>query len=230
MRSTFILAIVMFSAAFATGQVLDTDQKEDRKYLEDQFYMGLTYNFTTKLPSGVSQRNLSYGLQAGFIKDIPLSYDRTFGLGIGFGYAMNSYYTNLLASQQGTQLEYSVLDGDADFKRNKIATHVLEFPFQFRWRNSTPKEYKFWRVYTGIKAGYVFDGRSKFVSSTDRIVFVNKDIRDFQYGLTLNVGYNTFNIHIYYAISPLFKDGVMEESGENIELKPLNVGLIFYIL
>jgi hypothetical protein len=230
MRSTFILAIVMFSTAFATGQVLDSNQKEDRKYLEDQFYLGLTYNFATKLPSGVSQRNLSYGLQGGFIKDIPLSYDRTFGLGIGFGYGINSYYTNLLASQQDSQIEYSVLDSNSDFKRNKIATHVLEFPFQLRWRNSTPEEYKFWRIYTGIKVGYVFDGRSKFVSSTDRIVLVNKDIRDFQYGLTLNVGYNTFNIHFYYAISSLFKDGIMEQSGETIELKPLKVGLIFYIL
>ena len=230
MRFSCILIILLLSSAFVAGQVLDSSQKVDRKYLEDQFYFGFTYNFATNLPSGVSQRNLSYGLQGGFIKDIPISYDRTFGLGIGLGYGINSYYTNLLASQQGTELEYTVLDSDADFRRNKIATHVLELPFQFRWRNSTPQEYKFWRIYTGIKMGYVFDGRSKYVSSTERIVFVNKDIRDFQYGLTLNVGYNTFNIHIYYALSSLFNNGVMVESEEAIEYKPLKVGLIFYIL
>jgi hypothetical protein len=198
--------------------------------LEDQFYLGLTYNFTTKLPADVSQRNLSYGLQGGFIKDIPLSYNRNMGIGIGLGYGINSYYTNLLATQQGSDVEYTVLDNDADFRRNKIATHVLEVPFQFRWRNSTPEEYKFWRIYTGVKIGYVFDGRSKFVSSTERTVFVNKDIRDFQYGLTLNVGYNTFNIHIYYSLSSMFNDGVMELSGELIEITPLKMGLIFYIL
>ena len=230
MRFSCILIILLFSSAFVEAQVLDSNQNGDRKYLEDQFYFGLTYNFATELPTGVSQRNLSYGLQGGFIKDIPLSYDRTFGLGIGLGYGINSYYTNLLASQQGTELEYTILDSDADFKRNKIATHVLELPFQFRWRNSTPQEYKFWRIYTGIKMGYVFDGRSKYVSSTEKIVLVNKDIRDFQYGLTLNVGYNTFNIHIYYALSSLFNDGIMVQSGEAIEYKPLKVGLIFYIL
>lgn len=230
MKGSQLLTILLFSSAFVAAQVMDSDQSEDRKYLEDQFYLGLTYNFATNLPSGVSQRNLSYGLQGGFIKDIPLSYDRTFGLGIGVGYGINSYYTNLLASQQGEKVEYSILDSEADFKRNKIATHVLEFPVQFRWRNSTPEEYKFWRIYTGIKMAYVFDGRSKFVSSTERIVFVNNDIRDFQYGLTLNVGYNTFNIHIYYAMNSLFKDGLMEQSGEAIEFKPLKVGLIFYIL
>ena len=72
--------------------------------------------------------------------------------------------------------------------------------------------------------------QSKYVSNTERIVFVNKDIRDFQYGLTLNVGYNTFNIHIYYALSSLFNDGIIVQSGEAIEYKPLKVGLIFYIL
>ena len=230
MRCSILFAILLFSGAFVTGQVMESNGEVDRKYLEDQFYLGLTYNFATNLPAGISQRNLSYGLQAGFIKDIPLSYQRNMGIAIGLGYGINSYYTNLLASQQGSDVEYTVLDSDVDFKRNKIATHVLEVPFQFRWRNSTPEEYKFWRIYTGIKMGYVFDGRSKFVSSSERIVFVNKDLRDFQYGLTLNVGYNTFNIHIYYALSSLFNDGVMEQSGEVIEIKPLRVGLIFYIL
>ncbi|MDX1767638.1 porin family protein [Arenibacter troitsensis] len=230
MRCPFVYTILLFCGAFVSGQVLESNKEVDRKYLEDQFYFGLTYNFATNLPADVSQRNLSYGLQAGFIKDIPLSYQRNMGIAIGLGYGINSYYTNLLASQQGSDVVYSVLGSDADFKRNKIATHVLEVPFQIRWRNSTPEEYKFWRIYTGVKLGYVFDGRSKFVSSSEKIVFVNKDIRDFQYGLTLNVGYNTFNIHIYYALSSLFNDGVMGETGDLIEFKPLKVGLIFFIL
>lgn len=230
MRCSILFVILLFSGAFVTGQVMESNGEVDRKYLEDQFYLGLTYNFATNLPAGISQRNLSYGLQAGFIKDIPLSYQRNMGIAIGLGYGINSYYTNLLASQQGSDVEYTVLDSDVDFKRNKIATHVLEVPFQFRWRNSTPEEYKFWRIYAGVKFGYVFDGRSKYVSSSEKIVFINKDIRDFQYGLTLNVGYNTFNVHIYYALSSLFNDGVMEQSGEIVEIKPLKVGLIFYIL
>lgn len=230
MKPCFLYAVLLLSGVFVSGQSLPSNKEVDKKYLEDQFYVGLTYNFATNLPSGVSQRNLSYGLQAGFIKDIPLSYDRDMGLGIGLGYGVNSYYTNLLASRQGSGVEYSVLDSDSDFRRNKIATHVLEVPFQFRWRNSTPEEYKFWRIYTGIKVGYVFDGRSKFVSSSEKIVFLNKDLKDLQYGLTMNVGYNTFNIHIYYALSSIFNDGIMEQSGEVIDIKPLRVGLIFYIL
>ena len=230
MRYPLILIVIGFNCICATGQVLTGGADGDSRYFEDQFYTGVTYNFIMDLPSEVSQRNLSYGLQAGFIKDIPLDVFRTIALGIGLGYGVNSYYTNLKAVEQTNQITYAVLDESADFKRSKVTTHVLEVPVQLRWRNSNPEEYKFWRIYSGLKMGYVFDGRSKFVSSSTKYSFVNSDVRSFQYGLTLDVGYNTFNIHFYYALSTLFNDGVVDELGDPLRLKPLRVGLIFYIL
>ncbi|HLT51103.1 MAG TPA: porin family protein [Arenibacter sp.] len=212
------------------GQEPNTGPLTDANYLEDQFYVGLTYNFLMDLPTDGAQRNLSYGLQGGFIKDIPLNLGRTFGLGIGVGYGVNSYYTNLRALDNGTELEYVLLDSDTRYKRNKIETHVLEMPLQFRWRNSTPEEYKFWRIYAGMKFGYVFANRSKYVSATEKFSFKNTDVREFQYGIALNVGYNTFNIHVYYALRSLFRDGTSLSSGEPINMRPLQVGLIFYIL
>jgi hypothetical protein len=182
------------------------------------------------MPTGVEQRNLSYGLQGGFIKDIPLNWDRTLGLGLGLGYGINSYYSNLRAFERASGVEYEILDGTGSYKRNKIETHVLEVPLQIRWRNSTPEEYKFWRVYAGMKFGYVIGSRSKFVSNTEKIVFNNPDISSFQYGLALNFGYNTFNIHAYYSLRSLFKDGVNLPSGAPLNLQPLQIGLIFYIL
>ena len=230
MRYPLLLFLIGFNCLSVTGQILPSGEDSDSRYFEDQFYTGVTYNFVMDLPSEVSQRNLSYGLQAGLIKDIPLDVFRTIALGVGLGYGINSYYTNLKAVEQTNQITYTVLDDNADFKRSKIATHVLEMPIQFRWRNSTPEEYKFWRIYSGLKMGYVFDSRSKFVSSSTKNSFANSDVRSFQYGLTLDVGYNTFNIHFYYALSTLFNDGVVDELGDPLQLKPLRVGLIFYIL
>lgn len=229
MRGMF-LWLLYFTCHALVGQDIVIRDPQDRKYLEDQFYLGVTYNFMMNLPSGVEQRNLSYGLQGGFIKDIPLNWDRTLGLGLGLGYGLNSYYSNLLAVKQLSGITYELLDGSSSYKRNKIETHVLEMPFQIRWRNSTPEEYKFWRIYAGMKFGYVFASRSKFVSSTEKIAFNNTDIRNFQYGLSFNVGYNTFNIHTYYSLRSLFKDGIYLPSGAPISLQPLQIGLIFYIL
>lgn len=231
MRTSSFLILLLWALGFsARGQEPHTAPVVDTKYLEDQFYVGLTYNFLMDMPSDVTQRNLSYGLQGGFIKDIPLNLGRTVGLGIGLGYGVNSYYTNLRALNNGSQLDYIILDGDTGYRRNKIETHVLEIPFQFRWRNSTPEEYKFWRIYAGMKFGYIFSGRSKFVSNAEKISFKNRDIREFQYGIALNFGYNTFNIHAYYSLRSLLKDGTGLPDGEPIEMRPLRIGLIFYIL
>ncbi|MBT8300162.1 MAG: PorT family protein [Maribacter sp.] len=209
----------------------------DLKYLEDQFYLGLTYNFLLDKPTNFNQRNLSYGLQGGLIRDIPLNSARTFAIGLGLGYAINSYYSNMLAAKTSDGIAYELISGNSILvdgeeirvKRNKIETQLVELPIEFRWRNSTPQEYKFWRVYSGIKLGYAFSSRSKLVTDVDKTSFTNPDIRKFQYGLTFNFGYNTFNVHIYYSLNGLFEDGIRVES-EEIKLKPLQVGLIFYIL
>ena len=98
-----------------------------------------------------------------------------------------------------------------------------------RWRNSTATEYSFWRIYAGVKLGYIFDARSKYVEDRAKDSFSNSDIRSFQYGLTFNFGYHNFNIHAYYSLTNLFNDGV-ELEGETLELTPLRIGLMFYIL
>jgi len=232
-----VLGLIFLFALGVNAQEHQELDNSDSKYLEDQFYLGITYNFLLDKPTDFTQRNLSYGLQGGIIKDIPLNSTRTFALGIGLGYAVNSYYSNMLATKSADGIEYAIIEGDIlvieeeeiRVKRSKIETHLVELPIEFRWRNSTPEEYKFWRVYSGIKLGYVFSSRSKLVTEANKTSFVNPDIRKFQYGLMFNFGYNTFNVHIYYSLNGLFDNGI-SIGNEEIKLKPLQIGLIFYIL
>lgn len=230
MMKYLFLFLVCTIVGQSWSQEVSVMPKEDTKYLEDQFYMGVTYNLLLNKPSDITQRNLSYGLMGGIVKDIPVNNARTFGFGIGVGYGLNSYYTNLLAEESNGDILYSALGSNDSFKRSKLETHVVEFPLELRWRNSNATNYKFWRVYAGGKLGYIFEGRSKFVGDTEKIGFANPDIRKFQYGLMLNVGYNTWNIHVYYALSKLLEDGVVLDSMEPIEVKPLRIGIVFYIL
>ncbi|KQC30058.1 porin family protein [Flagellimonas eckloniae] len=201
---------------------------EDDKYLEDQFYVGLGFNLLLEKPSNIVQSSLSYSVQTGFIKDIPFNQKRNFGLGLGLGYATNSYYSNIGASKTDNVIAYEVLT--SDYKRSKFETHAIEIPLELRWRTSTVDEYKFWRIYAGVKLGYVFSGRSKLVTDSNTTAFSNDDIQNLQYGLQLNFGYNTWNIHAYYGLNPLLKDDVGIESGELITMGILRIGVIFYIL
>ena len=225
----FCLGMFLLTVFLSNGQDYPDSTLRDAKYLEDQFYIGLTYNFLTQKPDKVNQRNLSYGLQAGIIKDIPINKRRTTAFGIGLGYGIYSYYSNLRAIETPDSFEYSIISDIDDLKRNKVETHMLEVPIEFRVRNSNAVDYKFWRIYAGVKLGYMFGGRSKYVSQDQKESFYNNDIREFQYGLTFNFGYNTFNLHAYYALNALFEDNTLLE-GSELSIRPLRVGLIFYIL
>tara|TARA_R110000796_G_scaffold37722_4_gene95422 strand:+ start:336863 stop:337552 length:690 start_codon:yes stop_codon:yes gene_type:complete len=226
-------SIVLFFLIFPLlqfSQTVNDSNDIDTHYLEDQFYLGLNYNFMLNRPDGVVQRNFSYGLQGGIIRDLPLNVNRNFGLGIGIGYAVNSYYTNLISTADNGTVSYSVASSDFKFDRSKFEIHSIELPFELRWRNSTPTDYKFLRIYSGIKFGYNFSARSKLVTSDTRNGFANPDIEKFQYGLTFNLGYNTFNLHLYYSLSDFLKKDTVLDTGETIAMKPIRIGLIFYIL
>ena len=222
----FTFVAILF-ASFVRSQD-DEGLAIDEAYLEDQFYIGLSYNFLATDNAIFTQRNFSYNLKLGFIRDMPLNAQRNIALGLGFGYAANSYYTNLLVTETDQGLTYAFPEA-IDFKRGKLETHALEVPFEIRWRNSNPIDYRFWRIYAGAKLSYNFLRRSKYVYENTKNAFTNNTIEPLNYGLTLNVGYNTFNIHLYYGLNGLLDNGAVL-AGDTMALRPFRVGIIFYIL
>jgi hypothetical protein len=222
----FFLSIPMLCFA----QIEENTSVVSANYLEDQIYLGLHYNLLGDKPNDVFQRNFSYGLQVGVLRDIPLTTNGRVALGIGMGYAVNSYYSNIISTKANGIISYQVAEDDFDYNRSKFQTHSLELPLEFRWRNSTRNRYKFFRIYSGFKFNYNFSNLSKLVTDAGKTSFSNSDIEKFQYGLTLNVGYNTFNLHLYYALSDFMKENTVLDTGESLSLKPLRIGLIFYLL
>lgn len=220
----FLLFIVLISGINAKAQLDSTFV--DSKYLEDQLYFGLVYNVMVNQPEGFNQNGISGGIYLGFIKDIPLNEGRNIGLGLGLGYANNMFNSNLIVSEDID--DYIILPNE-EFDINRLYTHAIEMPIEFRWRTSTPKEYNFWRIYTGVKLSYVFSNNSTFTDETGTTKLKNlSGVRDFNYGLTLSAGYSTFNLHLYYALNPIFED--VKIDGTSIDLTQLSIGLMFYIL
>lgn len=240
-RGVFVVVVQMnrittlnLSIAFLTFLGLQAQDGFDNKYLEDQLYFGIGYNFLLDKPEVVIQRNLSYNLQLGFIKDIPLNRKRNFGLGIGVGYAANSYYTNMLAIKSEQGVAYRLAEDSEGFDRSKFETHALEFPFEIRWRTSNPEDYKFWRVYAGFKVEYLFSRRSKIIAEDLTLfpgdtTFSNPNIEQWQYGVMLNFGYNTWNLHLYWALSDFLDENALFEN-QVLTVTPFRIGVIFYIL
>ncbi len=202
----------------------------DSLYREDQFYLGLSYNILGNQPENLSQSGFSSGLHFGFIRDMPVNKKRNLALGLGLGFSGNTFSHNLLIQSDGDNATYTVLSPDANYSKNKLSRYLLEVPFEFRWRSSTPESYNFWRVYTGFKLGYLFYNTIRHSGSSGSFKTTNfKGFNTVQYGLTLNAGYGTWNFSLYYGLNPIFSKSQTLE-GKSIDLNTIKVGLMFYIL
>lgn len=202
----------------------------DSLYREDQFYIGFSFNFIANKPSSISQSSFSGGFHAGFIRDFPINNRRNLALGVGLGWALDTYGQNLFIGQDGNgQTIYRSLEREFDYDRNRFTTQIIEAPVEFRWRSSTAQTYKFWRVYTGLRLGYMYNFRSNFVQPGNQVIQNQVDeLNRFRIGANFTFGYNTFNFHLYYSLNPLFEDASVD--GEILRMNPLRIGLTFFIL
>ncbi len=230
MKLIFSFIIIWFLGlpTYAQGQNF---VEIDSLYKEDQLYIGITYNLLGKITEGVNQSGFSSGFHFGFIKDVPINKRRNLAIGVGLGYSTNSFNQNLLIGKDSEQeVTYTLLTDSDSFTKNKFALHILELPIEFRWRTSTLDEYKFWRIYTGFKLGYLINHTTKYIGSPSNQKYRDIDhFNDFQYGLTTSIGYNTWNIHLYYGLNTIFNNKAML-NGNPIEMNTIKIGLMFYLL
>ncbi|WP_430614045.1 porin family protein [Flavobacterium sp. JP2137] len=232
MFQKIIVAVILLFGAVAGAQELlqqpvetDTAKVYDTKYREDQFYVGITHSILQDKPPGFSQRSLSLGIQAGFLRDFPINAARTWAIAPGIGYSYLNLHHNL-APFDGVDFPSQILK---EYDRNTLSLHYLDFPLEIRWRTSTPESHKFWRVYTGFKVSYLV--ADKAVTKSDLADFTLKnsaDLNQWVYGVYLSAGFNTWNIYMYYGLNSVYKNQVVPES--NNKVKAFNAGLMFYIL
>lgn len=216
---------LLFASYFVFSQQ-NIDLKEiDSLYREDQFYITLGYNLNQNKPTDYIQNGYSAAASIGILRDIPINKTRTWALALGVGYNYNTIRNNLRISEL-TPTTFSI---ESDYNKNNLYFHTVEFPFEIRWRNSTPNSHKFWRIYPGFKAQYLFSSNYKFEGNGVAYQYKNlSNLNKWQYGPYIAIGYNTVNIYTYYSLSPLFKNSNLNNTP--IKINTFAVGLQFYIL
>lgn len=224
----FIVVTTAFSQEKATSENAPK-VKIDSLYREDQFYFGVSYNTLRSTPEGFSKNKLSAGFTGGFLRDMPINKKRTIAVAAGVGFTYNNYIQNIAISGSDEVPVYTLLNGTVDYSKNKFSQFLVDVPIEFRWRTSTYESTKFWRIYSGFKCSYLLSDRSVFnTPAAHTKIAGNKDFNRFLYGAYISAGYNTINVYAYYGLNSIFKSGAV--NGEILKMKPLNVGVIFYIL
>lgn len=239
MRQLFFLVLVFCNlSVIAQNDSLKIEQPSryqpdftavDSLYREDQFYASFTYNILTNIPRELAQNKFSVGVSGGFLRDIPLNKKRNAGIAIGAGYGLQNYNYNLIVRENSAGREYTFIDEDMYYEKNKLSLNYVEIPLEFRWRTSVPESHKFWRIYTGVKFSYLFYSRSKFTGDGGKTLILNNpDLNKIRWSAYVSAGYNTWNFYACYGFTPIFKDAVAE--GEKLNMGSLSLGLMFYIL
>ena len=204
--------------------------KIDSLYREDQFYAVINYNSIVKKPEGLSQDKISFGFGAGFLRDFPLNKDRTFAIAPGIGLSFNNYIQNMSILGTVDSPIYGIIPSSVDYDKNRFEQLRVELPIEFRWRNSTPETYQFFRIYGGVKVSYLLSDKSVFDDGNQKIVIKNnKDFEEFLYGVYLSMGYSAFNLQVYYGLNSFFKSTAQINSVP-VNMNVLSLGFIFYIL
>ncbi|CAM3569476.1 porin family protein [Flavobacterium chungbukense] len=227
------LFLLSFLNSFAQEEVKPEVKpivKIDSLYREDQFYFSVTYNMFTDIPVDFKQNKFSLGLSGGFLRDMPVNKSRTIAIATGLGLSYQNYFQNLNISQDASGAIIYGVNDSGQFVSNRYKQYSIDLPIEFRWRNSTYESTKFWRIYGGVKLSYIFSN-SSILDDGEKTYRIknNAAINKFQYGPYIAAGYNTWNVYLYYGLSPLFNSATTL-SGEKINMKTLNAGLIFYIL
>ena len=224
----FLLLMLFLNCLYTVKAQVNQTIEQDSLYREDQFYVSVTYNALIDLPNNVSQNSFSTGVHLGAIRDFPLNKRRNIALALGLGYSFNSFNQNIRISGYNPY-NYTILES-YNYSKNNFTQHFIEVPFEFRWRTSNAQSYKFWRVYTGLKLGYLIASESVFNDRSGSDTQKNlTDLNKLQYGLTMSIGYNTWNGYIYYGLNPVFND-VSTIDLQSIDMSALKIGLIFYLL
>ncbi|MBC8306339.1 MAG: PorT family protein [Pelagibacterales bacterium] len=225
LRLVNLICVLLFSI-LCYSQINEVDDK----YREDQIYFGVFYNSLINSPTDFNQNKFSSSINLGFIRDIPLNKSRNFGLGLGLGYSNSSFHNNLKFSNANNQLDAKIVSNLDSFTKNKWVLNELELPFEIRWRTSTPENYKFWRIYFGLKTSYIISSKVKYESPSNNQTIRDLPFNNFQSGFTLNAGNNTWNLGVYLGLKPLFDEEFAKNHINIKNIKQFKVGLIFYIL
>ena len=226
-----VYLLFLFFYSLTLAQELIPQSEDDLCYREDQFYIGVSYNVFAFTPSGMNPEGISAGFQFGFLRDFPINKRRNLAIAIGAGFSYDQFGQNLFINEneQGTT-SFEILASNQDFLRNRLSLSVVEAPIEFRWRSSTPSNYKFWRVYAGFRLGYTVWNQSSLKRFDETVKIQNiTELEKLRMGASLSLGYNKFNLFAYYSINPFFNEDAVTNDGQKVNFHGIKVGLIFYI-
>ena len=224
MKKLLTVLMLLPLISFGQEQLKDVDSSF---YLEDQIYFGTSFTLLYSNQEKFKRQGISKHFQLGFVRDIPLISSGKLALGLGLGYSFQDYNSNLVRFNVNNDSSIYIVNYTLNQKSN-LSFNFIEFPISLRWRNSSPDNHQFWRVYTGFKLQRNFFSKLKYSSGYTKNI--SNEVNNWKKELYLSFGYNTWNFYFSYDLNQVMKNLRNQYSGKSFNITSLKIGLIFYIL
>ena len=221
-----LLIVLMFLPLISFGQE-QLNNVDSSFYREDQIYLGTSFMLLNSNQEKFRSQGISKYFQLGFIRDIPLISSGKLAIGLGLGYSFQDYNSNLVRFNINNGSSFYIVNYTLN-QKSKISFNSIEFPISLRWRNSSPNNNQFWRVYSGFKFQRNFLSKLKY--TTGEIKNISDEVNNWNKELYLSFGYNTWNFHFSYGLNQIIQNLQNQYSGKSFKVRSLKIGLIFYIL
>ena len=187
-----------------------------------EFICQLWLSIINQHAEGLTQNRLSHTFSLGLVRDMPINPARNLAFGLGLGLNYNVVYTNLKFTNDMGATTFVSSD-----VINQWSSMDVEIPLELRWRSSTPMNYQFWRIYTGVVDTTRVCKTTHKYSSCRSITSLS--VQKFRLALRLNVGNNTWNLTYTHPIDSFFDFDKSAHNKSFSQLKTAKLGLVFYI-
>ena len=224
MKKLLIFLMLLPLISFGQEKLKDVDLTF---YREDQIYFGTSFMLLNSNQEKFKRQGISKHFQLGFVRDIPIISSGKLAIGLGLGYSFQDYNSNLVRFNINNGSSIYIVNYTLN-QKSKLSFNFIEFPISLRWRNSSPDNHQFWRVYTGFKFQRNFFSKLKYSSGYTKNI--SDEVNNWKKELYLSFGYNTWNFYFSYDLNQVMKNLRNQYSGKPFNIRSLKIGLIFFIL
>ncbi len=198
-----------------------------RMHPSDRFLLTLFTDVWQDVPDNIDLRTIQRGISLSALQDMPLGRSN-FSVAAGVAFTSHNLYSDNRYEYHVHQNIFDFSPLEEDYDKNKLSLNYLDVPVQLRYRSRDIN--RTFRLYAGIKAGYLVNAHTKYsgsIHSSDITVKVKQhkltNISNYRIGLTAMVGYGSVNFHAYYPLTDVF-DGNSAE-----EMVPVSLGITFIL-
>jgi hypothetical protein len=198
----------------------------------DHFLLQFGGTGWARIPDSIHTKGFSRSFNAYFMFDFPFKSNPKISAAIGAGVGTDNIFfdkTYVGIKDITPTVQFHDQSDTTHFKKNKLATAILEAPLELRFSSNPGNPNKSFKVALGIKGGILVNAHIKQKTlenasgSTLNAYTAKESSKRFfnsnRFAATARIGYGVFSAFGTYQLNPLFKEGL------GPDVRPFTIGL-----